>query len=83
MAKRNFFNGNKWDSSKDILEREYKIDSLKIYKRTKRKYELVDPIQLIDIIVIATHFRQKDYHYWKDGGIEESRSKRQRISIAT
>ena len=81
MAKRNFFNSNKWDSSKDILEREYKIDSLKRYTRTKRKYELVNPIQLIGII--ATHFRQKDYHYWKDGGIEESRSKRQRISVAT
>ena len=51
VAKRNYFNGNKWDSSKDILEKEYKIDKLKIYTRTKRKYELANPIHLIDIIL--------------------------------
>ena len=62
LEKNNNVARNKWDSSKDILEKEYKIDKLKIYTRTKRKYELANPIHLLTLF-LTTHFRQKDDHY--------------------
>ena len=52
-AKKNYFSCNKWDSAKDILEIEYRIDKLKVYARTKRKYTQVNKLKLINIIALT------------------------------
>lgn len=38
-AKKNYTSSNKWDTAKDILEKEYKCDEMRKTERTARPYK--------------------------------------------